>query len=234
MNQNELILLVSAAQQLYRDGHRELGARVNAAVKELGTDYASLVDGLFTAMTRESASAAAPHVVATAARFRRDWPHLAKAVDALMRTAIIREFPFVELADEHAKPPISQPWTEFPSGRWYPPEVTPLTPDEEQQKANRRLGVHLSHCNFGEYANRCKYGEDADCPALSESWSWFGKIVQERDRLRDIDLPAEPTQEMLDAAHDTLAPLHGHLGFDVFRKAYRAMLGAAPTKKQSM
>ncbi len=55
----------------------------------------------------------------------------------------------------------------------------------------RTLGVHLSHCNFGEYQNSCKYGEDEDCPALSESWSWFGKNMQKleeyRNRLRQID-----------------------------------------------
>lgn len=46
------------------------------------------------------------------------------------------------------------------------------------------LGVHLSHCNFGENANQCKYGED-DCPALSESWSWLGKALQQLARIKD-------------------------------------------------
>jgi len=27
-------------------------------------------------------------------------------------------------------------------------------------------GVHLTHCNQGEYLGGCKYGEDATCPAL--------------------------------------------------------------------
>lgn len=42
---------------------------------------------------------------------------------------------------------------------------------------HHKLGVHLSHCNFGEYAGVCKYGSD-DCPALSDSWSWFGTYMQ--------------------------------------------------------
>ena len=39
----------------------------------------------------------------------------------------------------------------------------------------RNLGVHLSHCNFGENAGGCKYG-DPDCPALA-GWSWFGRAL---------------------------------------------------------
>ena len=27
-------------------------------------------------------------------------------------------------------------------------------------------GVHLSHCNQGEYIGQCKYGDEADCPAF--------------------------------------------------------------------
>lgn len=46
------------------------------------------------------------------------------------------------------------------------------------------LGTHLSHCNFGEYKGMCKYGDEEDCPALSEEWGWFGKNLQENERLR--------------------------------------------------
>ena len=28
-------------------------------------------------------------------------------------------------------------------------------------------GVHLAHCNQGEYCGSCKYGEDQSCPALA-------------------------------------------------------------------
>lgn len=28
------------------------------------------------------------------------------------------------------------------------------------------IGVHLSHCDQGEYEGGCKYGEDETCPAL--------------------------------------------------------------------
>ena len=54
----------------------------------------------------------------------------------------------------------------------------------EEREKTRKLGVHLSHCNFGEHENRCKYAE-GDCPALSESWSWFGKMGQKFDRMRE-------------------------------------------------
>jgi hypothetical protein len=45
--------------------------------------------------------------------------------------------------------------------------------------ANSKLGVHLSHCNFGENAGVCKYGE-SDCPALADSWAWLGEALQNR------------------------------------------------------
>jgi hypothetical protein len=47
----------------------------------------------------------------------------------------------------------------------------------EPEPEHPRLGTHLSHCNFGEYPGVCKYG-DEDCPALTESWSWFGQNMQ--------------------------------------------------------
>jgi len=28
------------------------------------------------------------------------------------------------------------------------------------------VGVHLRHCNQGEYIGACKYGDDSNCPAL--------------------------------------------------------------------
>lgn len=40
----------------------------------------------------------------------------------------------------------------------------------------QNLKVHLSHCNFGEHEHGCKYGKE-DCPALTESWSWFGRAL---------------------------------------------------------
>ncbi len=55
-------------------------------------------------------------------------------------------------------------------------------PNEEKL---RKLGVHLSHCNFGEHAGTCKYGEDDDCPALSESWRWMGNAINRYSKLKD-------------------------------------------------
>lgn len=55
----------------------------------------------------------------------------------------------------------------------------------DRAAVSAKLGVHLSHCNFGEHAGCCKYGEDKDCPALSDGWSWFGKNLQTADRLRE-------------------------------------------------
>ena len=31
---------------------------------------------------------------------------------------------------------------------------------------NNDYGVHMTHCNMGEYIGSCKYGEDETCPAL--------------------------------------------------------------------
>lgn len=239
---DDLVLLVSAAAQLYKDGHRELATAVNQAINELQTDYPELIEDLFTAMSTECANRArkrspvpAPpdDVVETAARFSREWPDLAKAVDALMRTSLVHEFPWITSLEKRMTEQSSWPFPTTPTTyslpkpqvlfedkelddlahsacqealsfglstevflryfktirdrtlRARPPIPEPLTPDEAQQKANHRLGVHLSHCNFGEYENRCKYCEDETCPALEESWSWIGKAIQERDRLRD-------------------------------------------------
>lgn len=48
-----------------------------------------------------------------------------------------------------------------------------------QQRAEQQLhdlGRHLSHCNFGEHAGQCKYGQ-TDCPALTEQWRWLGPAI---------------------------------------------------------
>lgn len=50
----------------------------------------------------------------------------------------------------------------------------------DETTMQRKLGVHLSHCNQGEYEGECKYGNN-DCLALSESWSWFGDELKRRD-----------------------------------------------------
>jgi hypothetical protein len=47
-----------------------------------------------------------------------------------------------------------------------------------------RVGVHLSHCNFGENVGWCKYGEE-DCPAMSEEWRWFGDALAIRGTVAD-------------------------------------------------
>lgn len=35
--------------------------------------------------------------------------------------------------------------------------------------------VHMAHCNQGDYADGCKYGEDDTCPALSAGRSALGE-----------------------------------------------------------
>lgn len=54
---------------------------------------------------------------------------------------------------------------------------------KEERDAAKKLDVHLSHCNFGENVNACKYGQD-NCPALSEEWSWLGKALEQRANLQ--------------------------------------------------
>ncbi len=54
-------------------------------------------------------------------------------------------------------------------------------PNEEKL---RELGVHLSHCNFGEHAGTCKYCDD-NCPALSEEWRWIGNAINRYSELRE-------------------------------------------------
>jgi hypothetical protein len=53
---------------------------------------------------------------------------------------------------------------------------------EDELDAYITLGVHLSHCNFGEEAGQCKYG-DEDCPAMSQSWKWFGDALTNAEKL---------------------------------------------------
>ena len=50
------------------------------------------------------------------------------------------------------------------------------------------LGVHLSHCNFGENVGVCKYGDD-DCPALSESWRWLGQMIESKKKSEPTATP---------------------------------------------
>jgi hypothetical protein len=55
-------------------------------------------------------------------------------------------------------------------------------PETTNGQADSFLGVHLSHCNFGENSGVCKYGEDEICPALTEAWDWLGKAVDKSNR----------------------------------------------------
>lgn len=64
---------------------------------------------------------------------------------------------------------------------WTTDYAAPLLAEIERLKNER---VHIQHCNFGENYEVCKYGEE-NCPALSESWSWFGK------RLEDLRVKAD-------------------------------------------
>lgn len=86
----------------------------------------------------------------------------------------------------------------------------------------QQLGVHLSHCNFGENAGDCKYGEDETCPALTEAWSWFGAGMQRLAAERPARLEAErqlvaahrrevEEEERADAAEQREAKLRGTL-----------------------
>jgi hypothetical protein len=69
--------------------------------------------------------------------------------------------------------------------------------DAEQQRLRaekfRRELVHLRHCNFGEWPGTCKYGPEADCPALTE-WSWLPGAYA-RSALEASAVPTEPVVE---------------------------------------
>ena len=65
--------------------------------------------------------------------------------------------------------------------------------------AHRDFKVHLSHCNFGEHAQVCKYGREETCPALMPSWVWFGNALQrsealQADHARVLGLLAQVTE----------------------------------------
>lgn len=69
-------------------------------------------------------------------------------------------------------------------------------------KKARRLGVHLSHCNFGENAGHCKYG-DEDCPACSQDWAWFGDALEcgetYKQEIKSLKCYLEKTRVIADA-----------------------------------
>jgi hypothetical protein len=74
------------------------------------------------------------------------------------------------------------------------------------------MSVHLSHCNFGEHKNSCKYGEN-NCPALSDAWSWFGNNLQEAERLRvKNDAFTHAAWNLIEALS---TPRHADSGFDI-------------------
>jgi regulator of replication initiation timing len=93
----------------------------------------------------------------------------------------------------------------------------------EQVQAERdaaRFGVHLRHCNHGEWAGVCKYG-NADCPMLTEDWAWVGRHIdrsmgaeQEVARLTGDKAAAEKRILALCEAHEAL-----HLENQRLRKA---------------
>ena len=72
-----------------------------------------------------------------------------------------------------------------PDGEWVKTlhHLAEMQRVEDKNAELERQGVHLSHCNFGEHAGSCKYGDD-DCPALTESWKWFGDRLQENAKLK--------------------------------------------------
>ena len=82
-----------------------------------------------------------------------------------------------------------------------PKEAEAFATLKQERDDLRKERVHLSHCNFGENEGSCKYGDDS-CPALSESWSWFGKALQERDQLRaEVERLSAEFKQLADTAY---------------------------------
>jgi hypothetical protein len=47
-----------------------------------------------------------------------------------------------------------------------------------------RVLVHLTHCNMGEHSGGCKYGNDDECPALSDGLKWMGQRIDDGVRMK--------------------------------------------------
>lgn len=45
-------------------------------------------------------------------------------------------------------------------------------------KKNKHFGVHMSHCNQGEYIGSCCYGEPKDCPAIGSALSIHKSVIE--------------------------------------------------------
>lgn len=64
------------------------------------------------------------------------------------------------------------------------------------------LGMHLSHCNSGEYGNYCKYGEKKLCPALTDEWSWFGKALDKAEKAQtNLFILRQQVKSFIDRVH---------------------------------
>lgn len=67
---------------------------------------------------------------------------------------------------------------------WWCQDCRKENPQRRAAIDGNKLGVHLSHCNFGENKCVCKYG-DPNCPALTEAWSWVGNRLSDGERARE-------------------------------------------------
>lgn len=78
-----------------------------------------------------------------------------------------------------------------------------------QQRAEQQLhdlGLHLSHCNFGENSGCCKYGPEDACPALTEQWRWLGQAIDRgAGHASAAYMPAAVHQRVVDALTSAVA-----------------------------
>jgi len=73
----------------------------------------------------------------------------------------------------------------------------------------RDFATHLSHCNMGEHAGRCKYGKD-DCPALTEAWCWLGQAIDRgAGRALAAYMPAAAHERVVAALTSAIAYFNG-------------------------
>lgn len=61
----------------------------------------------------------------------------------------------------------------------------------EEKATPDRPGMHMTHCNQGEYEDMCKYGDDAVCPALV-------KKREEQAGKSDVQIAAEEYGKTVD------------------------------------
>jgi hypothetical protein len=92
----------------------------------------------------------------------------------------------------------------------------------------QEIGVHLSHCGFGENVGHCKYGDDEICPAVEAQTKAYFECLKINPS--NPLAPAENIERLVDACTN-LVNANAEQGIAFWGKAVSSIL--ADIKKEN-